>query len=90
MPDTYQIYRRLKRARASDAISREIATIFGQMAEERLATRQDIREINLSIAILDKDLKAEIATSRAETLRWILAMMIAQTGLLFAAIKALT
>ncbi|MCE9597070.1 MAG: hypothetical protein K8S54_03805 [Spirochaetia bacterium] len=83
MLDTYGIYSRLKRARASDAVSREIAMIFGQMVEGKLATKQDL-------AVLEKDLKTEIAASRAETLRWIVGMMIAQTGLLFAAIKALT
>jgi len=81
--DTFQIYQRLKRARASEAVSREMAGIFGDLLETRLATKRDI-------ASLDRDLKAEIANSRVETLRWMLGSMAAQTGLLFAAMKLLS
>ena len=78
MLDTLGIYRRLKQARATEAVSREIASILGDIVQGQLATKQDVRE-----------LKLEIASSRFETLRWMMGMMIAQSALLVSVIKFL-
>lgn len=78
MLDTLGIYRRLKQARASEAVSREIASILGDIVQGHLATKQDVR-----------DLKLEIAASRHDTLRWMMGMMAAQSALLVSVMKFL-
>lgn len=102
MLETLGIYRRLKQARASEAVSREIAAIFGEFVESRLATKQDLLDsqnqltLNLArvesdlstrMAGLEKELKVEIPQSRVETLRWMIGMILTQTALLLAAFK---
>jgi hypothetical protein len=89
MLDTLGIYRRLKGARASESVSREIASVLGEVAESRLATKQDVRELTLQLAVVDSNLKSEIERSRGETLRWIIGMMIAQSALLVSLMKLL-
>lgn len=78
MFDTLGIYRRLKQARATEAVSREIAAILGEVVQGQLATKQDVR-----------DLKLEIATTRNDTLRWMMGMMVAQSALLVSVMKFL-
>lgn len=87
MLDTLGIYRRLKAARASESVSREIASILGDVVESRLATKQDVRELTLQLAVVDSNMKSEIERSRGETLRWIMGMLIAQSTLLLSVIK---
>ena len=87
MIDTLGIYRRLKDARASESVSREIASILGEVVESRLATKQDVHELTLQLAVIDSNMKSEIERFWGETLRWMMGMLIGQSALLLSVMK---
>jgi hypothetical protein len=80
--DTLHIYERLKKANASDALAKEMAEIFSETVEERLATKTDPEMAN-------KELKSEIYKAKAETIKWVACLLLAQAGLIAALVKLL-
>jgi len=59
--DTLQIYQRLKKAKASEPLAKEMAEIFRETVEEKLATRNDIQTIQKALketeVCLQKDIR---------------------------------
>ncbi len=57
------------------------------------ATRQDIEALALAtkqdIKIETEKLRKEIEVSKSETIKWVIGLMVAQTGIVIAAIKLL-
>ena len=80
--DTLQIYERLKKAKASDALSKEVAEIFSEMLEDRLVTKKDLEKTELK-------LQAEIEKAKADTIKWVAGLLLAQAGLIAALVKLL-
>lgn len=66
MVDTLGIYKRLKRARASESVSREIASIFGDVLESRLATKHDIGYLHQEMALMRSEFSAALANVSRE------------------------
>jgi hypothetical protein len=91
--DTLQIYERLKKAKASDALSKEVAEIFSELVEERLVTKKDLEktEAKLQAEIKNTELRlhAEIEKSKADTIKWVAGLLLAQAGLIAAMVKLL-
>ena len=100
--DTLQIYQRLKKAKASEPLAKEMAEIFRETVEERLATKldmnllqKDVKELEIRLQKdLEKtkaELQAEIQKSKSETIKWIIGwvtgLLVAQTGFLFGFLK---
>ncbi|MCG6550845.1 MAG: CCDC90 family protein [Candidatus Magnetominusculus sp. LBB02] len=112
--DTLKIYERLRDAELSDRAAKEIAEVFREFIEERLATKRDIEvtksalkadidlakteikaDLELKIESIRADLdakiestKTEIATSKAETLKWIFLFWAGQLFAIFAMFKS--
>ncbi|MBF0457666.1 MAG: hypothetical protein HQK99_07205 [Nitrospirae bacterium] len=57
--DTLRIYERLRVAELSDRAAKEIAEVFREFIEDRLATKKDVE-------FAKSELKAEIAKSKTE------------------------
>ncbi|HMW58605.1 MAG TPA: hypothetical protein PKE49_17965 [Leptospiraceae bacterium] len=89
MFDTLGIYRRLKRARASEPVAREIAMAMGEIVQSQLATKEDLLVVRRDFQDVKQELKLEISASRMETLRWMMGMMVAQLALLVSILKIL-
>jgi hypothetical protein len=89
MFDTLGIYRRLKRARASEPVAREIAMAMGEIVQSQLATKEDLLFVRRDFQDVKQELKLEISASRMETLRWMMGMMVAQLALLVSILKIL-
>lgn len=71
--DTLNIYNRLKSAKMDDRAAREITAILNEIIEQKLVTKQDLRE-----ALIE---------TRADLKIWVAGMLLAQTGLIFAMFK---
>jgi predicted RNase H-related nuclease YkuK (DUF458 family) len=61
--DTLQIYERLKKAKASDALSKEMAEIIGNIVDEQLSTKADLKNTELA---MKNDLKNTELTLKNE------------------------
>lgn len=80
--DTLKIYERLRSAQLGDVAAKEIAAVFNDIIEEKLATSRDLKELEAS-------LKLEIANVKADILKWIAGMLVAQAALVATLVKLL-
>ncbi len=73
MVDSLRIYERLKATRGKDALAREIAGVFGELVDSKLATKRDIEGLRSAtqkdIEGLRAETKLHIESLRAETER---------------------
>lgn len=82
MVDTLKIYERLKSADLNDKAAKEIAEVFKETIDEQLATKTDL-------AILKSELEATISKTKAEIIKWVAGMLVAQAAIVTALIKLL-
>ena len=54
---------------------------------DKLATKSDIKELDLRIEMVKSDLETKIAEVKSDLIKWVAGLMIANTGLLFTLIK---
>lgn len=87
--NTLEIYERLKKARATEALSKEIAGVFGEFMEDQIATKKDILTLQHSLKNTELHLKATISQSKSETIIWVAGLLLAQAGLITALQKLL-
>lgn len=83
--DTLKIFERLKRANLAETAARELSEVFRDhfvLQEEVLATKADL-------AAQEVRLKTEIAQVKADIIKWVAGMLVAQTGLIAALVKLL-
>jgi hypothetical protein len=76
--DTLKIFERLKRANLAETAARELSEVFRDhfvLQEEVLATKADL-------ATMESRVKADI-------IKWVAGMLVAQTGLIAALVKLL-
>lgn len=73
--DTLRIYERLKSARLEDTAAKEIASVLKETIDDNLATKVDLER-------LKSELKAEI-------IKWVAGMLIAQAAMIAAIVKLL-
>ena len=102
--DTLRIYSRLKSTGLTEESARGIAEIFRETVEENLASKNDLKttesnltkdlkttESNLTkyIESVRTELKKDIAESKAETIKWVACMLVAQAALIATLVKLL-
>jgi hypothetical protein len=91
--DTLSIYERLKKTKNTDSLAHEIAEIFKEVTEDKLATKADMKmlqadlqhtEIRLQADLKQTELKLqkEISQSKVDMIRWVAGMLLAQAGLI--------
>ena len=80
--DTLNIYSRLKSTGLSEESAKEIAEVFQETIDEKLATKNDLE-------LVKNELKKEIAESKAGTIRWVAGMLVAQAALIATLVKLL-
>lgn len=84
--DTLRIYERLKDADLSEKAAREIAEVFRETIEERLATKRDLTELEKHFDLRLKELESSI---KVDIIKWVAAMLVAQAALISALVKLL-
>ena len=80
--DTLNIYSRLKSTGLSKESAKEIAEVFQETVEEKLAAKNDLE-------LVKNELKKKIAESKAGTIRWAAGMPVAQAVLIAILVKLL-
>ena len=80
--DSLKVYQRLKSAKMEEKAASEIAKIFGDMLETQLATKRDIKELELRIEL-------KIEQSKSELIRWMFGMFLGFATILLTAFKFL-
>ena len=78
--DTLNIFSRLKSTGLPEESAKEIAEVFRETIEEKLATKNDLE-------LAKNELKKEIAESKAGTIRWVAGMLVAQAALIATLVK---
>jgi len=91
--DTLKVYERFKKAKTSDAQARELAEILSELVDDQLATKNDVLKLNTELQVEIKNsemrLHSEIEKSKAATIQWVAALLLAQSGLIAALVKLL-
>jgi hypothetical protein len=80
--DTLKIYERLKAADLPEKASKEIAEVFRETIEERLATKQDLKE-------LEKRIELKISEAKVDLIKWVAGLLVAQAAVIAALVKLL-
>ncbi|MEW6739219.1 MAG: DUF1640 domain-containing protein [Nitrospirota bacterium] len=84
--DTLKIYERLKAADLPEKASKEIAEVFRETIEERLATKQDLKELERHLDLRLKELESSV---KADLIKWVAGMLVAQAVVIAALVKLL-
>lgn len=82
MVDTLKIYERLRSADLNDKAAKEIAEVFKETIDEQLATKTDL-------AILKSELETTISKTKAEIIKWVAGMLVAQAAIVATLVKLL-
>lgn len=82
MIDTLKIYERLKSADLPDKAAKEIAEVFRETIDEQLATKKDL-------AILKSELETAISKTKADIIKWVAGMLVAQAAIVATLVKLL-
>lgn len=96
--DTYAFIRKLKesgipeeQARAQvEALSSAFEQFQGETHFTKLASKHDIRELELKIELVRAELKRDMAETKAELIRWIVGAGFLQTALIAALLLKLS
>jgi hypothetical protein len=78
--DTLTYVKKLKAVGVPEAQAEVQAETIKELIAEQLAAKQDIKELEIT-------LKREKAESKADTIKWVAAMLAAQAGLIAALVK---
>ena len=98
--DTLTIYEQLKSAKLSDQAAKGIANVLKSIAENDLATKTDIEHIRADIAAtkvdiekvradIEKTIEIIVAKSKAEMIKWVACMLVAQSAIVATLVKLL-
>lgn len=87
--DTLKFVKRLKAAGVPEEQAEVHAETFAQIIEDRIATKQDIIQIEQNIKELEISLKREIEASKVDTIKWVAGMLVAQAAIVATLIKLL-
>ncbi|MBT4837581.1 MAG: DUF1640 domain-containing protein [Methylococcales bacterium] len=80
MFDALKYANKLKAAGVNDKQAEVQAEALAEIVDERLATKQDLKELELN-------LKREIASMKLDIVRWFIGSLMALLGIMFAMIK---
>lgn len=92
--DTHKFVKRMTKAGMAEETAEALADEQMQLIQGELATKQDLAKVQHKIEKLRADvsrdietLRAEIANSKVEILKWVFAAMVAQTGVIVTLLK---
>jgi len=80
--DTLAYVKKLRSAGVPEKQAEIQAETFAEILEERVATKQDLKELELA-------LKHDLANIKAEIIKWVAAMLVAQAAIVATLVKLL-
>ncbi len=80
--DTLAYVKKLKSAGVPEAQAEVQAETFAEILEERIATKQDLKELELT-------LKHDLANNKSEIVKWVAGMLVAQAAIVATLVKLL-
>jgi hypothetical protein len=80
--DTLAYVKKLRSAGVPEKQAEILAETFAEILEERVATKQDLKELELA-------LKHDLANIKAEIIKWVAGMLVAQAAIVATLAKLL-
>jgi len=80
--DTLAYVKKLKAAGVPEKQAEAQAETFAEIIEDRIATKQDLKELELA-------LKQDIAKVKVEIIKWVAGMLVAQAAIVATLVKLL-
>ena len=80
--DTLAYVKKLKSAGVPEKQAEVQAETFAEIFEERIATKQDLKELELA-------LKHDLANIKSEIIKWVAGMLVAQAAIVATLVKLL-
>jgi len=80
--DTLAYVKKLKSAGVPENQAEIQAEAFAEILEERIATKQDLKELELA-------LKHDLANIKSEIIKWVAGMLVAQAAIVATVVKLL-
>ena len=91
--DTLAYVKKLKAAGVPEKQAEAHAETFAEIVEDRIATKQDIRMLKQDLKELELSMKQELklglASTKAEIIKWVAGMLVAQTAIVATLVKLL-
>ena len=87
--DTHRFVKRLTESGFTERQAETLAEEHVALLNANLATKTDIEAVKAGIETLRQETRAEIATVKADLLKWLFGALIAQGGLIVALVKLL-
>jgi hypothetical protein len=95
--DTHAYIKKLKEAgftepqaeAQAEALTAALGQFKSDMHLDELATKRDLKELELTLESRLADVRRDIEAMKAELLKWIIGLLLAQTGLIAALVKLL-
>ena len=91
--DTLAYVKKLKAAGVPEKQAEAHAETFAEIVEDRIATKQDIRMLKQDLKELELSIKQELklglASTKAEIIKWVAGMLVAQTAIVATLVKLL-
>ena len=84
--DTLAYAKRLKAAGVPEKQAEVQAEAFAEIIQDRIATKQDIKALELT---LQQDLKLALADTKIEIIKWVAGMLLAQAAIVATLVKLL-
>lgn len=87
--DTLAYVKKLKAAGVPEKQAEIHAETFAEIIEDRIATKHDILMLKQNIKELELTLKQDIANVKAEIIKWVAGMLVAQAAIVAILVKLL-
>ncbi|HOF04808.1 MAG TPA: hypothetical protein PLH54_04235 [Syntrophales bacterium] len=91
--DTLAFVKKMRAAGFTETQAEAQAEALREIIEERLTTKQDLKDLEMSLTLkiegLRGDLIAEMANIKAETIKWVAGLLVAQAAVIAALVKLL-
>ena len=84
--DTFENVKRLKSVGFTEEQAVEQTKIISELVETRLATKQDLKELEMS---LKNDIERGIASAKVDLIKWVAGMLVVQAAAIAALVKLL-
>ena len=87
--DTLAYVKKLKAAGVPETQAEVQAETFAEIIEDRIATKHDILMLKQDLKELELTLKRDIANIKAEIIKWVAGMLVAQAAIVATLVKLL-
>ncbi len=85
--DTHAFIKRLRGAGFTEEQAEIFADEHRKLIEDRLATKQDLKEVEMRIKESETKLETRMAELKAELIKWMIGLLFAQAAFIVAMIK---